>query len=163
MLRNLVIVVLLAGLGFGIYYFSCRYKADERIRAFDHASIGLRQDLLKMQKKVGDDDLRALVKRHAEATGVVVERMDLTLEPLTPENQARLPMQARKGLTIVAIIPGYRAPACIVGYHVWLAAKSGIVTRRGESWRFTPFDDVDPALCTPPEKKNEKVDWGKRR
>lgn len=162
-MRNLVIAAILGGLGFGVYYLGCRYKAAERLNAYDRASYGLKNDLLKIGKKINGDDLRAVARRYAKATGVVIERIDVTLEPLTAENQARLPAMARKALGVVASMPGYRAPACIAGYHVWLAAKSGIVTRRGETLRFTPFDYVDPTVCASPEQKNEKVDWRNMR
>jgi len=140
-----VFLILLAGLGvYGAYFGYCRYKMGERIYAFDQEAQDLQQAMMRLVRTVGRDDLYAYVINLAAKHDLAVEPdLKISVEPLTPETQGKLPAVAQMGLGMAAkIAPGKQL--FVIGFQARLTAKQGMFKRTFDSQRYTWFEWARP-------------------
>lgn len=139
---KVLLLVLLAALGYGGYYGYCGYKAKSKRYEFTRSLGDLRQALLKLDRSIGPDQIRAVVMSLAAKADVLVEPEDIQpfIEPLSPTTATKLPSVAQMALGMAAKVKDHRTPQLVVGFKVSFVAQHGMVSDRFEAERYTWFD-----------------------
>lgn len=139
---NVLLLVVLAALAYGGYYGYCSYQAKNKRFEFTRSLGDLRQGLLKLDRRIGPDDIRFVVVGLATKADVLVEPEDIRpfMEPLSPTTASKLPTVAQMALGIAAKMKNHRTPHLVVGFKVSFVARYGIASDRYEAERYTWLD-----------------------
>lgn len=138
-MRWLITLAVLGALGYGGYYAYCTYEVKEKRYQFTQASLDLHQSLLRLDRNIGPDDIRAVVRGFAERSRVLLDAAQITpiIEPMTPETMRRLPGAAQMALQIASQFKNHNAPPLIVGFRARFTATHGVASESFEEERYT--------------------------
>jgi hypothetical protein len=152
---RIVLLVILALAGFGGWYGYSHYKASDKAHGFYQRARDLRQDLLKVDKRINEKHIEQIARRLAAEHDLEVVSITATIDPITSANMMKLDKTVRMGLGMAAKITGGKSNRiCIVGFTGRFRAKSGLVTKTYDYVRYTYFDYVADPGC--PEGGRQK-------
>lgn len=141
-LAPVLVLCLLALGGYGAYYGYCRYQVAEKQHAFSQAAADLRQALMRLRHKVGQEHVRQVVLGFAEQAGVAADpgEIEVSIEPLTANTMGRLSSVDQTALGIAGRLKNHRLPSWVVGFRASLLAEHGVAKARFAAERFTWLD-----------------------
>ena len=144
---RLLLLVILAAVAFGGYYFYCSWQASKAHPAFDKQLVDLRQGLLYLDRRVEPKDVEEVLAGYAKKAKVTILRAQVTFEPLDSTTINKLNVITRTAMGIARKMSKHRLPACVIGAKVELEARHGIAKKTFTSERYTWFDYVAAGSC----------------
>ncbi|MBK8480466.1 MAG: hypothetical protein IPL40_04755 [Proteobacteria bacterium] len=136
----LIALAVVALLGLAGYRLYSSYRANQLRFAFHARAQDLRQALLQLGHPPGRGEISAAVGRFARDTGVTLEQIEPSIEPLNDVTVNKLPQPTRIALGIAAKLPRYRLPYAVVGFRARLSARYGMTVQRFDARHYTHFD-----------------------
>lgn len=144
---KLILLVVLAGLGFGAYYVYCSWTVSGRHPTFDAKLTNLRQGLLYKGRRIERRDVHDVLKRFARESALEITSARVTMEPLDSVSSKKLNAIAQMAMGFAAKMKNHRAPKCVIEVEVELKGSYGLVTKTFKSKRATWFDHVAKGAC----------------
>ena len=140
---KMVFLGLLCVAGYAGYSGYCRHKANEKHHAFSQLTLGLRNELLRINRPIRPADIQSLLTSFAQKTDVtLVGSAAVTIEPLTSDNQGKLSSIVQRAMGMTSKLKRHRRPRWLVGFRGRFDAKHGVATVRSEHERYTYFESV---------------------
>lgn len=145
MRTNRIFWILFVAIGiYGGYFGYCRYKAIDKVRAFERQGHSLRQYLLRQKNDAEVEDIQRAVASFALKAKVTVDpkAVKVTIEPLTPQSASKLSTIEQQAMSFAGQITRHRTPRYLVGFQAKGRAKHGIATREFSVKHYTWVDDA---------------------
>ena len=140
-------LALLGIVGLLAYRTYCSYRAHALRFAFHAQAQGLRQELLRLAHPPELPDIGAAVGRFARESGVAIDQVEPSIEPLDAVTINKLPQPTRIALGIASKLPNYRLPYAVVGFRARLRARYGLAEEPFEAQHYTWFDSEGAAAA----------------